>query len=1430
MSETNSDNTISESTIDKKISDDKMLEDVSYPKINDPDFQKKLYEKREYYYNRFPEEKENNTYEDIKKYRDRVCNGEFSLQYQQNFLSNFINPYTPFNGVLIMHGTGTGKCHSYNTPILMYDGNIKKVQDITIGEYLMGDDSTPRLVTSLARGNDKMYKIIQENGDDFIVNSEHILCLKVANYPKITKNTVKWIDNNRFNTKKFKNLDDALLFRTKIKNEQVFEITVEAYLNLPDTVKKVLYMYKVPINFEEKLVEIDPYILGYWLGKDKDYMINDNFNKANNNDFMELNLLKQKHIPYKYKCNSRNIRLQILAGLIDSEYINLRFEFNCNDNILTKDIIYLVRSLGYKCSIKNDKYYITGVNINEISIYILQKKLRANYDKYILTTKFSVEYYKQDDYYGFTLDQNCRYLLGDFTVTHNTCSAVAIAETFIETIKKYDSKIYILVPGPLNKESWKKEIVKCTNNKYYPEDINNISDPVEKEIQKNKAINIAAQFYKIMSYRGFYKKVLGEKIIDKYTVSTKKTYRKTDEGEFERDLSIDRIEELNNTVLIVDEAHNITGNEYGLAVQKIINNSKNLKIVLLTATPMKNLADDVIELLNYLRPKDDKIQRDKIFTAISNYQMEIKPNGIEYLKKMAHGYVSHYRGMNPMTFAKQTDHGEIPYPIKFTPLVRCIMEKFQSEAYAEIIKTEQDSLERKSAAVANFALCALSLDKSDLIPVSGTDGLKLIRNQLTSNAQVLQTKLRDKFFAKDTPISNIIYDIPNSQTISGLIFKQPYLKNFSAKFDKCFTNLMQLVTGKLGSGTSFIYSNLVKSGIELFEQVLIQNGCLEYKENGDYAVNDDTIDYETGLPYKEFVKNNKRPFMPATYLKITGKSDENVDDMQDEKIKILDKMFSNVNNLDGKYIKFVLGSKVMNEGITLRNVKQVHILDVYFNLSKVYQVIGRAIRHCVHYDIMSEENPFPVVDVFRYTVKINDKELSAEEELYIKAEEKFLLIKKIERALKEVAIDCPLNYNGNIFKNEVIEYKDCVRPDKQNKDSTNPTCPAVCDFEKCDYICDNKSLNLKYYDKTRNIYKKIMKQNLDLSTFNKNLATSEINAAKSRIKKLYKINYVYTLDEIINYVKNTYEEDKIDIFDIFFVYRAIDELIPTSENDFNKFNDVIYDKYNIGGYIIHRNKYYIFQPFNQPEDVLMYYRSNYQQELNHELTVKQYLMEHSIFEDKVENIYTYSMDYYDNKPEYDYIGIIDKEVEKHGTDKIKDIFKIKQKRVQVRDTSKKKGIGISTEKGAACITYKDKSILIEIAKKINIKISSNASRSGICDSINKRLLYLEKYSTDKDKNKFTYFIIPNNHPQYSFPYNLEDRIVYIQEKINILLPKTTTYTVTKLDNGIFDNKRDKNLAKYKLSFKYDSTNDNFEKDILELGFKKDKDTWNLIIE
>lgn len=1033
-----------------------------------------------------------------------------------------------------------------------------------------------------------------------------------------------------------------------------------------------------------------------------------------------------------------------------------------------------------------------------------------------------------------------------------TMSAIRIAEQFKDQVKKYNTKIYVIVPGPNTRENFKKELLNSTGETYLKnkEALNQMTR-AEVDREKKAAIYAALQYYKILSYKTFYKKVLGEKIVEKKIVGDSKiksSYRKTAEGEYERELVVDRITNMNNSILIVDEAHNISGNEYGEALKKIIKNSENLRVILLTATPMINLADEIVDLLNFIRPESDQVQRDKIFTSEKNYSMKIKPDGLDYLKEKARGYISFYRGSIPYTFAQRVEKGIIPNGMLFTPVIKCFMEPFQLNTYIETTKNFNDTLDRASSAASNFVFPGLNKDKTDLEGYYSTDGVNTVLSQLNTDGTKLRSLINKKIFdgkLSNAEEENFIFE-NDKKSIGGLILKRPYLKKFSTKFYTILERLNKLVEGQKGSSTAFIYSNLVKAGgIELFAETLVQNGYLEYQDEiTNYDIKDETIDYKTGLTYLEFKKkkNNLNEFKPATFIVVTGGTDESGEDVPEMKQKIIQEVFNNPDNSDGKYIKFVLGSRVMNEGVTLKNCSQVHIIDVFFNIPKVEQVIGRAIRMCVHQDVINDDYKYPKVNVYRYVVALNDKknsELSTDEILYQKAELKYLTVKEIERSLKEVAFDCPLLLHANMFPEELDEYKNCVPPTQENIKAGKQICPALCDFKRCDLKCDSNRLNERYWDSKKNTYKKLQKEDINYNTFNDDLAKYEIALIKNKIKDLYRFKHVYMYNEIIDEIKKSFIQHQAELFEDYFLDQALEDMMPKSENDFNNYSDTIYDKYNRAGYLIQRGKYFIFQPFNENEDVPMYYRQHLEIEHDNQVSLNNYVKQKysdivhkqsKIIkeETKVENSYNFddTLDYYDEREENFIVGIIDKNLNKLASDE-HDLFKIRPPRAKVLD--KKRGTGIPTFKGAVCSTSKDKEYLMRLVRmmpnisKEDIKRIESLTREQICLEIRDKLLYLEKYSTSKDGNKITYMMIPKDHPNYAFPYNLEDRVKFVIKQLNKIAGRNVDSLVKK-------QKDKKDNMVYEITF----SNDKYFKDIVsqleKLGFKLKDNTWTMTIE
>ena len=333
-------------------------------------------------------------------------------------------------------------CHIKGTKVLMYDGSIKNVEDVVVGDILMGDDNTPRIVQELYNGTDQLYKITLSNGDYQIVNSHHPVYFKKYNW------------NNGTYTEHILTAPKLL----EVKN-----------------LNKGYYIPKAIIHFQYTPIAINPYFLGLWLGdgdstrldianKDSEILnwLSDNYEgtirdlsqsdsckvfhiskttHVYNRLFSEYNLYNNKHIPQDYKVNAPEVQLQVIAGLIDTDgtYNSKKNFFEITQRYDRKhildDIKFMCECNGLKCSMTSR--IGTGKKKG-----ILHYRLRISGDLSIIPTKinrkkgtktisyknkkcwndytFKVEPYKVDEYYGFTVDKNHLFVLGDLTITHNT--------------------------------------------------------------------------------------------------------------------------------------------------------------------------------------------------------------------------------------------------------------------------------------------------------------------------------------------------------------------------------------------------------------------------------------------------------------------------------------------------------------------------------------------------------------------------------------------------------------------------------------------------------------------------------------------------------------------------------------------------------------------------------------------------------------------------------------------------------------------------------------------------------------------------------------------------------------------------------------------------------------------------------------------------
>jgi hypothetical protein len=479
-----------------------------------------------------------------------------------------------------------------------------------------------------------------------------------------------------------------------------------------------------------------------------------------------------------------------------------------------------------------------------------------------------------------------------------TCTSIQIAERW-----KTFRKIVVVLPASL-KGNYRSELRSlCGGNNYLKASERSklaSLEPSSSEYREiidtsDKRIN---KFYNILSYNKFIEHCKNKSI------------------------------HLHNTLLIIDEIQNMiseTGTYYK-ELKTIIDNSKNLRVVLLSATPMFDKPNEIALTLNLLGIKNalpTGKDFDNTFISKSN-----KTKNMTKFKKYIKGYISYWRGAPPYTFPRMK--------IKY---MECEMSTFQYNAYKSVLNAE-DNISKKSLKEMNV-------------------------NTLPNN-----------FYIGTRFVSNIVFPNKKTDERGFSSFKgnalTTNLEKYSTKFFKICNNLKKL-------GKAFIYSSFKElAGLKSLTKVLDSNG---YKNYADY-----------GSGYKR-------------YALWSGDEDPKYKDEIKE-------VFNRIDNLDGNKIKVILGSPSIKEGISLMAVRYVHILEPYWNISRLEQIIGRASRFCAHKDLPEDKR---IVRVYIYiATHPNEKETVDQ---YIKniSNNKNKIIKDFEKAIKEIAIDCHLNINANMY-------------------------------------------------------------------------------------------------------------------------------------------------------------------------------------------------------------------------------------------------------------------------------------------------------------------------------------------------------------------------------------------------------------------------------
>ena len=650
--------------------------------------------------------------------------------------------------------------------------------------------------------------------------------------------------------------------------------------------------------------------------------------------------------------------------------------------------------------------------------------------------------------------------------TGKTCSAITVAEEHRRFLKESGLKRYIYVLGGLNiQDNFKKQL-------FDPDQLTqNGSDWTYKGCVGNTLLREIS--------------LLGSKkeIVERIEEVIQKQYRFMGYRKFANYVHQKRKElhELEHSMIIIDEVHNVkdeTGK--GFTPSKaldLVTKKTNVKLLLLSATPMFNDPGEIIWILNLLNRNDKRyeLKESDIFKDGDLRESE-KHRFLNHVR----GYVSYVKGENPFTF---------PYRI------------YPSYFY-------QHSM-RPTKAFSMFGDTTMEEMKTQVYPVALSDFQKAAYEKIISVASSKTLSMGDSI--PFLSVLNMTYPKPDYMIKkdtyeyypgSERCFDAAHLPKYSAKIAEICKQIQK------AEGIVVVYSQLLEGGVIPVALALESMGIKNWN--------------------KPLLKGSTQKG-PYSYCMLTGSPA--LSPHPEEAIRIV----NTPENQNGDKIKVVLITKAASEGVDLKNIRQIHIMDPWWNLNRVEQIIGRGIRLCSHKALPFEKRN---AQLFLYTSYTGEME-TVDHYMYRFAEQKAKKIGVITRLLKENAMDCVMNHPPSmkvltvpqtLATGETIDYQ-----------VGDMSLSVLCDFMECDYkcACEEKEAVVEptLYNKTRTIEK---------------------------IRNQFRNGYVYEKREL-------YHELNL------FLPMSMDQL-EEALSDMVELKLECWDMFHRKGYLVNHGTYYYFQP------------------------------------------------------------------------------------------------------------------------------------------------------------------------------------------------------------------------------------------------------------
>lgn len=551
------------------------------------------------------------------------------------------------------------------------------------------------------------------------------------------------------------------------------------------------------------------------------------------------------------------------------------------------------------------------------------------------------------------------------TGTGKTCTAIQIAEEYILRPEFQDKKVMVVASAAVQ-ENFRTQLFEmnrvkidtvagtleskqCTGRRYLDmllrieSEPKNWNNPDIRAKLERTADRIISEFYDFNAYGAF-----GNLILSKL-------------GGTEADVDREWVHEnFDNRLLIIDEAHNIreSKDEEGIkgitrALENLVKNADGLVLVFLTATPMFDTYDEIVFYINLFLWNDRKQDPKKSYksTDFFNPDATLKAGEPgEKFRKWCQDYVSYVRGENPFTF-----------PFRLPP----------------------------PKVVSRDTITTTYLNKG-LSPAERIQYLDLVESVATGIQKTVLTRSEkgDEEEKKRALMQLTLSVLPNNKDFDSMFRMtakqyeytgEPFLTpaklpEHAAKFATVIKSI------EAGSGVCMVYSNFVKMGALLFAMAL--------EEHGFTAVSGESL-----LKSPSYKGTSK-----GKYILLTSKISE-------AEISKLLRLSKSDRNRDGSQVRVVVAGPIVSEGVDFRYMRQIHVLDPWWNMSRIEQVVGRGLRTCSHQAL-----PFEAQNctVYLHIVRTGDKECFDEYTYRTKVEQKAMKIARVRKVIAESAMDCPL--------------------------------------------------------------------------------------------------------------------------------------------------------------------------------------------------------------------------------------------------------------------------------------------------------------------------------------------------------------------------------------------------------------------------------------